>query len=91
MKVYALTNVWEYLDTRAEGTCYGVYTTAEKAKKAMEDAVEEAKEQWVECNRVEDVDDIEIDESEWSCTLATDEDIETFQIEIIEVDDVSNG
>ena len=57
----------------------------------MADAVEDAKEQWVECNRAEDVDDIEIDESEWSCTLATDEDIETFQIEIIEVDDVSNG
>ena len=56
MKVYTLTNVWEYLDTRAEGTCYGVYTTAEKAKKAMADAVEDAKEQWVECNRVEDVD-----------------------------------
>ena len=35
MKVYTLTNVWEYLDTRAEGTCYGAYTTAEKAKKDL--------------------------------------------------------
>ena len=87
MKVYTLIDVWGFLDNRAEGMCIGVYATPKKVRKAMAKAVEEAKESWVECNRVIDEDDIEIVKSDESCTLATDTDIETFEIQVLEMEE----
>lgn len=93
MKVYTLTNAWTSSDTIVDGICYGVFTTHEKAVEGMKAAVEETKENWVECNVVEDEDEIEITEEEDSCTLESCEgdNFEIFKIEEIEVDEVSNG
>lgn len=90
MKVYALTNAWSTSDTVVDGICYGVYTTAEKAKEAMKKAVEETKENWIENDMVEGEDEIEIVESEDTCAIESCEsdDIEIFKIEKIELDEI---
>ena len=89
MKVYAVTNAWTNYDSIVEGICYGVFTTAEKAKEAMKKAVEESKENWVESDVVEDEDEIEVTESEDSCTLVScdDSNFEIFKIEEIKLDE----
>ena len=88
MKVYAVTNAWSTYDTIVEGMSYGVFSTFEKAKEAMKRGIEETKENWVECDVVEDEDEIEVTESEDSCTLESGDDgnYEIFKIEEIEVD-----
>lgn len=93
MKVYVLTNAWTSSDTIVNGICYGVFSTFEKAKEAMKRAVEEKKENWVESDVVEDEDEIDITESEDSCTLETCEGVnfEIFKIEKIELDKVFDG
>ena len=93
MKVYTLTNAWSDSNNLADGFCYGVFSTAEKARQAMKKAVEETKENWIEREKVEDEDEIEITEEEDSCTLESCEgdNFEMFKIEEIEVDEVSNG
>ena len=90
MKVYALTNAWTSSDTIVDGICYGVFTTHEKAVEGMKAAVEETKENWVECNMVEDEDEIEITEEEYSCTLEScdEANFEIFKIEKIEFDKI---
>lgn len=86
MKVYAVTNAWSTYDTMVEGICYGVFSTFEKAKEAMKRGIEETKENWVESDMVEDEDEIEVTESEDSCTLESSDDgnFEIFRIEEIE-------
>ena len=91
MKVYALTNAWTNYDSIVEGICYGVFSTFEKAKEAMKRGIEETKENWAEW--IEDEDEIEITESEDSCTLEACEgaSVEIFKIEEIELDKVFDG
>lgn len=90
MKVYALTNAWVNPDTIVEGMCYGVFSTFEKAKEAMKRGVEETKEGWLEW--IEDEEQIEVTESEDSCTLGAGDDcsFEIFKIEEIELDGASD-
>lgn len=90
MKVYALTNAWSDSNNLADGFCYGVFSTAEKAKEAMKKAVEETKENWIESEIVEDEDEIEITEEEYSCTLEScdEANFEIFKIEKIELDEI---
>lgn len=90
MKVYALTNAWSTSDTVVDGICYGVFTTAEKAKEAMKKAVEETKENWIENDMVGGEDEIEITESEDTCAIESCEsdDIEIFKIEVKELDEI---
>lgn len=90
MKVYAVTNAWSDSDTIVDGICYGVFTTAEKAKEAMKKAVEETKENWIESEIVEDEDEIEITEEKDSCTLEScdEANFEIFKIEKIELDEI---
>lgn len=92
MKVYALTNAWGSSDAEVDGICYGVFSTEEKAREAMREAIEETKENWVECERVESEEEIEITESENACTLKSyeGEDMEVFKIEEVELDEVFN-
>ena len=92
MKVYALTNAWSDSNNLADGFCYGVFSTAEKARQAMKKAVEETKENWIECEKVEDEDEIEITEEEYSCTLEScdEANFEIFKIEKIEFDKIFN-
>ena len=90
MKVYALTNTWLDSEEIVNGICCGVYTTAEKAKEAMKKAVEETKENWIESEMVEDEDEIEITEEEYSCTLKSCDkaNFEIFKIQKIELDEI---
>ena len=90
MKVYALTNAWSDSDTIVDGICYGVFTTAEKAKEAMKKAVEEIKENWIESEVVENEDEIKLTEEKDFCILKScDEDnFEIFRIEKIELDKI---
>lgn len=95
MKVYALTNAWITYDKEADGMCWGVFSTEEKAREAMREAAEETKESWIESDVVDEeyADEIKITESENSCTIEYCEggDFEIFKIEEIELDEVSNG
>lgn len=93
MKVYALINAWGSSDAEVDGMCYGVFSTEEKAREAMREAIEETKENWVECERVESEEEIEITESENACTLKSyeGEDMEVFKIEEVELDEVSDN
>ena len=44
MKVYALTNAGAYYGEKIDDVfCYGVYSTAEKAREALKKAIEEIK------------------------------------------------
>lgn len=93
MKVYSVTNAWTTSDTIVDGICYGVFTTAEKAKEAMKKAVEETKENWIENDTVEGEDEIQITETEDTCAIEScgSDDIEIFKIEEIELDEVFNA
>lgn len=93
MRVYVLINAWTSSDTMVEGICYGLYSTFEKAKKAMKRDVEETKEGCLEW--IKDEDEIEITEKEEdSCTLEAHEgerfEIFIFKIEEIELDGASD-
>lgn len=88
MKVYALTNAGaSYGEQIDDVYCYGVYSTAEKAREVLKKAIEEIKENWVETDIVEDEKDINVRESNNTCTLKVNENIEIFRIEEIELDE----
>lgn len=92
MKVYALTNAGaSYGEQIDDIFCYGVYSTAEKAREALKKAIEEIKENWVETDIVEDEKGINVRESNDTCTLKANENIEMFKIEEIEVDECFNN